>query len=307
MKKVGEYLIRGLMAVFAALPLGVHYFNARILAWLAGSVFRYRRAVVEDNLRHSFPDKDEAAIKALTRDFYNHFADLVVEAVWFGGCRNPKRLRRSHIVEVANPEEMAHLTEVAPSVSVMYSHTGNWELLGGIASYNYSDIDTGFTEQNFCVVYLKQSDPGMDGFLRKNRTAPLIDPEGYPGYLESREVVRYVFEHRAEKKIYNFITDQHPYFKSKDFLVVNFMHRDCDSMRGAAALACKFGMAVCYMGMPSDSRGHYKIEYTTIADDASDMDPDDIMRQYYKLLEKDLQAQPWNYLWTHNRWKRFPK
>ena len=120
-------------------------------------------------------------------------------------------------------------------------------------------------------------------------------------------MVRYVFEHRAEKKIYNFITDQHPYFKSKDFLVVNFMHRDCDSMRGAAALACKFGMAVCYMGMPSDSRGHYKIEYTTIADDASDMDPDDIMRQYYKLLEKDLQAQPWNYLWTHNRWKRFPK
>ncbi len=31
------------------------------------------------------------------------------------------------------------------------------------------------------------------------------------------------------------------------------------------------------------------------------------MRRYYKLLEADIEAQPWNYLWTHNRWKRFPK
>lgn len=289
------------------LPLKVHYALSRLLSFLAEKMFRYRVDVVNDNLVHSFPSKSGAEIKEIRHKFYNHFADVIAETIWFGGCRNPRRLRRSHLVELDNPQEINRLYAKAPSIMVLMSHAGNWELIGGIASYDYTGRPTFIREDNFCVVYLKQSDPGMGEFLRKNRTAPLIDPEGYPGYLESREVVRYVFEHRDEKKIYNFITDQHPYFKSKDFLEVNFMHRDCESMRGAAALACKFGMAVCYMGMPVESRGHYKIKYTTIADNASGADPDDIMRQYYKLLEQDIEAQPWNYLWTHNRWKRFPK
>lgn len=300
-------VIKCLTRPLAWLPLKVHYVLSSFLAFLAEKVFRYRVSLVDENLKHSFPGRDEAWLKDTRHKFYRHFADIIAETLWFGGCRGPKRLRRSRLVEIANVEELNGLYDNAPGVMVLMSHAGNWELIGGIASYNYSDKPSCFTEQNFCVVYLKQSDPGMNEFLHGNRTAPLIDPEGYPGYLESREVVRYVFEHRNEKMIYNFITDQHPYFKSKDFLEVNFMHRPCDSMRGAASLACKFGMAVCYMGMPSESRGHYKIEYTTIADNAAGMDPDDIMRQYYKLLEKDLEAQPWNYLWTHNRWKRFPK
>ena len=41
-----------------------------------------------------------------------------------------------------------------------------------------------------------------------------------------------------------------------------------------------------------------------LSDNASAEKPDDIMKRYYKLLEEDLQAQPWNYLWTHKRWKQ---
>ena len=29
----------------------------------------------------------------------------------------------------------------------------------------------------------------------------------------------------------------------------------------------------------------------------------EIMNKYYQLLEEDLEEQPWNYLWTHKRWK----
>ena len=28
-----------------------------------------------------------------------------------------------------------------------------------------------------------------------------------------------------------------------------------------------------------------------------------IMEKYYTLLEEDINAQPWNYLWSHKRWK----
>jgi len=40
-----------------------------------------------------------------------------------------------------------------------------------------------------------------------------------------------------------------------------------------------------------------------IAENASESTVSDIMTQYYKLLEEDLREQPWNYLWTHKRWK----
>lgn len=302
-----NYLLQSLTRLFALLPLKVHYCLSGVLAFLAEKIFRYRVSLVQENLERSFPARDQAWIKDIRHKFYRHFADVIAETVWFGGCRKPERLRRARLVELANPEEVNRLYAKAPGVMVLMSHAGNWELIGGIGSYDYSGNPTCIQEDTFCVVYLKQSNPSWDRFLKRNRTAPLIDPEGYEGYLESREVVRYVFDHRDQKKIYNFITDQHPYFKSKDFLVVNFMHRDCDSMRGAASLACKFGMAVCYMGMPCERRGHYRIEYTTITEDASAMPADDIMREYYKLLEADIEAQPWNYLWTHNRWKRFPK
>ncbi len=301
-----QSLVKFIMRALGLLPLRVHYFLSRILAFLAGKVFRYRVKIVEQNLAAAFPDKDTKELKHIRNRFYLHLGDVLAETIWFGASRGPARLRRSHLVEISNVEVLNGLYENAPGVMVLMSHAGNWELIGGIGSYNYSDQPSCFTEQNFCVVYLRQN-PMWDDIMRSNRTASLIDSEGFPGYLESREVVRYVFEHRDEKKIYNFITDQHPYFKSRDFLVVNFMHRDCDSMRGAASLAHKFGLAVCYMGMPCESRGHYRIEYTTITEDASSMDADDIMRKFYKLLEADIEAQPWNYLWTHNRWKRFPK
>ena len=28
------------------------------------------------------------------------------------------------------------------------------------------------------------------------------------------------------------------------------------------------------------------------------------MKLYHKHLEEDIQAQPWNYLWTHKRWTK---
>ena len=301
-----KFVVKSLMRLLGLLPLKLHYFLARLLAFLAGKVFRYRVKVVEQNLAASFPDKSAGELKKIRNRFYRHFGDVIAETVWFGACRGPKRLRRARLVEISNVEVLNSLYEKSPGVMVLMSHAGNWELIGGIGSYNYTDIPSCFTEQNFCVVYLKQN-PMWDAIMRDNRTAPLVDPGGFPGYLESRQVVRYIFEHKDEKKIYNFITDQHPYFRAKDFLKVTFMHQECESMKGAAELARRFGMAVCYLSMPVESRGHYKLKYVPICDSASSMEADDIMRRFYELLEADIEAQPWNYLWTHKRWKKFPK
>ena len=304
MKTLAALLVKGLLRLLSFLPLRVHYALGHFVAWLAGDVIRYRRDVVVHNLTKCFPDRNMSELKPVIKDFYRHFGELIAETVWFGGCRNPERLRRARLVEVENPEVAARLFEAAPSMVVMYSHSGNWELYGGICSYNYTDTPLPFTEQNYCVVYREQSSKMWNEILRENRFAPLKDRKHFPGYIETRDIVRYAFSHRDEKKVYNLNTDQRPYFASPANLEVEFMGQRVLTMTGGAALARKFGMSVAYLSMRRERRGHYLMRYTPICEDASRMSVEEMMKRYYQLLEQDIREQPANYLWTHQRFTR---
>ena len=297
-----RYLVRLLLRLLALFPLRVHYALGAFVSWLCEKVFRYRVGDVTVNLARSFPEKKYEDIKVLRHKFYRHFGDVVAETVWFGGSSG-RRLRRQHLVELENPEELNRLYDIAPSVMVLMSHAGNWELIGGMASYDYSGLPSKVTEDSFVVVYRQQSSRMWDWIMKRNRTAPLLDRKGFGGYLESKSAVRFVYENRDKKLFYNFITDQYPYFDAPDYLKVRFMNQDTVTMKGAAELARKFGMAVSFMSMRQEGRGLYKVNYKTICEDASAMDAGEIMKTYYSMLQADLEAQPWNYLWTHRRWK----
>ena len=304
MHKLGVFLLKVPLRLLGLLPLRVHYALGRFVAWLAEDVVRYRRDVVMHNLTKAFPEKNVWDLKPIRKAFYQHFGELVAEAVWFGGCRNAKRLRRARLVEVENPEVAARLFEAAPSMVVMYSHCGNWELYGGIESYNYTDKPLPFNEQNFCVVYRELSSRAWDEVMRDNRFAPLKDRKHFPGYIETKDLIRYAYSHRDEKKIYNVNTDQRPYFASPANMDVDFFGQRVQTMTGAAALARKFGMSVAYLSMRRERRGHYVMRYEPICEDASKLGVAEIMQQYYRLVEADIRQQPENYLWTHQRFAR---
>lgn len=291
------------MRLIGKLPLKAHYANSRFLAWLVGDVLRYRRDVVSFNLARCFPEKTTRELKALRKEFYRHFAEIVVEAFWFGACRDSRRLHDARIVEIANPEIISALFESSPSVAVLYSHCGNWELYGGIESYNYSGRPMPVSEHNFSVVYKRTNSKTTDEVLRMNRFAPLKDRDAYDGYVETMDLIRYAFKHRDEKRIYNINTDQRPYVSSGANIPVKFLGQDTQTMTGAAAIARKFGMAVCYLRMARKEQGHYIIEYVPICENASGSSVEDIMKRYYELLEEDIRKDPANYLWTHKRFK----
>ena len=301
--KVSAKITHGILRLFGRLPLGFHYANSRFLAWLIGDVVRYRRDVVSFNLGRCFPELATKELKALRKESYRHFAEIVVEAVWFGACRNPERLRKSRIVSVANPEVLADMYAKSPSVAVLYSHCGNWELYGGMVNYNYTENPSPATEKNFVVVYKKTKSESTDEVMRANRFAPLEDRDGFDGYVETKDLVRYAFRHKDDKKIYNINTDQRPYKSSGANIPVKFLGQDTSTMTGAAAIARKFGMAVCYLRSARQSQGHYVLEYVPICEDASQTGVEEIMAKYYELLEADIRKQPANYLWTHKRFK----
>ena len=301
MRKIGTALLRGILKLLGLLPLRVHYALGRGVAFLAEKVVRYRTDVVMMNLSRAFPEYKYKELKALKHAFYLHFGDLVAESVWFGAS-DAERLRRQEICRIANPEVLSSLFDSSPSVMVMYSHCGNWELCGGVASYDYSGAEVRFKEENTVFVYKKLTSPVWDEVMRLSRLSPVLDQDAFKGYVESNDLVRFVLSHKEEKRIYCVNTDQKPYKFAKATCEVDFLHQHTLTMTAAAALARKVGMAVVYLNIRPESRGHYVWEYTPVCPDASLMSAEEIMKAYYALLQKDIEALPENYLWTHKRW-----
>ena len=134
MKKLLVNIARGVVVVISRLPLRFHYFMGRILSWILKNVLKYRYGTVMINLARSFPEKKYKELEKIASQFYRHLGEIFVEAIWFGGC-NYKRLYKSGLVTVTNPEVFNELFAAAPSMTVLYSHCGNWELLGGFLGY----------------------------------------------------------------------------------------------------------------------------------------------------------------------------
>jgi len=296
-------LAGGFLRLLGRLPLGWHRWWGRVLGDFVRSTLHYRNDVVMANLARCFPDKDYDQLKRISKRFYRHFATTFTEMIWFGACRGEKgrkRLHDSHIVELTNPEELNRLYAGAPQLMMLQTHTGNWELIGGIRNYSYG-TELAIMPDSFAVTHMRLHSHTWDQIMEWNRTAPVCD-QGFDGYVEASEVLRFALNKKGQKFGYSFITDQFPY-TSYEHPTVQFMHQATPTMTAAASLACKLDMAVVYLRYECREEGGYRMTLVPISEHAKGEDPLKIMERYYALLQEDLEKQPWNYLWTHKRWK----
>lgn len=302
MKKLFVNIIRGAIVLISKLPLKVHYFVGDILSWIAGKLFRYRYDTVIINLSRSFPDKKYKEISAIAKEFYRHFGEIVAEAMWYGGS-SYKRLYKSGIVTVTNAEELNELYLSTPSMTVLSTHCGNWELLGGFLGYRTTSGEkVAIREEEISVVYKKLSNPVSDEVFKRNRVSPL-EIVGTKCEVESSNILRYALSHKGERRVYIYPADQAPYWYAGKHPIGEFMHQQTNAMLGSMGVACKMSHSVMYLKMKRVERGRYEMTLIPICRDASQMAPEDILRKYYDLLQEEINESPYNWLWTHKRWK----
>ena len=300
MGKFGVKILRGAVKVVGSLPLKVHYAFAGFITWILRDVMRYRNDVVLTNLARSFPDKKYHEIKQIYKEFYKHLGELFVEAIWFGAS-NYKRLYKSGIVTVTNPEVFNEVFENTPNTTVLFSHCGNWELLGGFLGYRTSTgVKMAMEEKHIRVVYKELHSKFSDDFFRRNRVNAL-ETVGTECEIESSKILRTALKGRNEKAVYIYIADQYPYVSA--FHVGEFLSQPTLAMLGSAGVAHKLGHAVVYLKMKRVQRGKYEMTFIPICEDASKMTPEEIMRKYFDILEEEIRETPHNWLWTHKRWK----
>jgi KDO2-lipid IV(A) lauroyltransferase len=302
MKKLLANMVRGIIVILSKLPLKFHYFMGSVLAWIARNIFRYRYSTVLINLSRSFPEKKYKEIEEIAEDFYRHLGEIVAEAVWFGGS-SYRRLLKSGIVTVMNQEEIDDYFFNSPSMTVLSTHCGNWELMGGFLGYRtLSGNKVAIQEEHISVVYKKLSSDVFDEVFKHNRVAPL-EIVGTECEVESSNILRYTMRHKDERRVYIYPTDQAPYWKAGKHPIGEFMHQQTNVMLGSVGLACKLSHSVMYMKMKRVERGRYEMTLIPVCRDASAMTPEEIMRKYYDLLQDEINETPHNWLWTHKRWK----
>ena len=302
MSELAVKLFRGVLVTFSKLPLKVHYFFADIFTWFVKRVMKYRADVILVNLTRSFPDLKYWDLRKIWNEYYNHLGEIIAEAIWFSGS-SYSRLRKNGIVKVVNPEVASEAYDNSPSVTILSTHCGNWEILGGLLGYEtLSGKKFSFGEKDITVVYKKLTNDISDRVFALNRIAPL-EEVGVECEVESMNILRYAIKNRAQKRVYIYPTDQSPYRQASAHPVGLFMNQETNAMLGSAVLASKLSHAVVYMKMKRVRKGYYEMSFVEICRDASKMKPEDIMRKYYDLLEEEIKETPCNWLWSHKRWK----
>lgn len=304
MKKIIAKFIRGMIVVLSQLPLKFHYFMGDVFAWIAMNLLKYRFGMVWMNLSRAFPEKKYKELKSVVKDFYRHFGEIIAETIWFGGS-DYRRLVRQGIVEIRNPEVLNEMYDTAPSVTILNSHCGNWEILGGMIGYmGAKGQPCSFTENDISVVYKRLSSEVADYVFGENRLAPVVVK--YPTCrIEAGNILRFAISNRNSRRVYVYPADQSPGRGTSHYDIGNFLNQQTYAVTGSVGIACKLSHAVVYMKMRRVRRGKYEVEFIPICMDASKSSIDEIIRAYYSHLEEEIRETPANWLWSHNRWKMY--
>src|SRR3972149_5285051 len=79
MQAIGFYLLLPFLYLVSILPFSFLYLLSDFIFVIAYHGLGYRKKVVTENLRNSFPEKSAAEISGLRRRFFRYFCDMSLE------------------------------------------------------------------------------------------------------------------------------------------------------------------------------------------------------------------------------------
>lgn len=288
MKKVGFWLVKALAYLIALTPFGLLYLRSDIYFFFLYHIIRYRRKVVRDNLVKSFPDKDIKEIKKIERRFYHNFCDLVVEICKMMRLKPDEMASR---VTFTNPELMQSLYEKGRSVFASIPHSGNWEWYGKLMHT--------VSEHKASAIYKKVKDPYFEAFMKELRMNFNKDQEVM---IEASTALKTLVRRKDMVNAILIVADQSPRGVDTDYWT-DFLHRDTCWFYGLEKMARLLDYAVVFVDMRRVGRGRYTVTFDLICEDPNTMEEGAIMEQYVRHVERFIQDDPDNWLWSHRRWK----
>ena len=279
----------GLFYLISLLPFSVLYFLSDGLYYLLYTVIGYRKQVVRDNLRRSFPTKNEQERLDIEKTYFRFLADNLIESLKSLSMSKKSFQKRFHL---KNPEIITQFTDKNQSILLAMSHYANWEWSA-----------PGLTLQipvKTILVYKPLSNKSAEKVINGIRAqyGALMVP--------MKQAIRTIIEHQGETTITFMVSDQTP--SARDNMhFVNFLNQPTAVFKGLEKIAKLTKSPIVYMHVERVKRGYYQAEFSVLEANPLATAEDEITEKYNKKLENIIVANPAYWLWSHKRWKHQPK
>ena len=283
MSKILFYLI---IKPLSFLPYGVLHVISRCFYFLMYYVIGYRKKVVRQNLRNSFPEKSESEIKSIEKKFYKHFLDIIIESVKLFSVSEKQLQRR---MRVTNPEVVDQYSKEGQSVIIVGGHYNSWEMAGTALGNQI--------HHQAVALYSVLKDPFFDRIMKDSRErfgTRMVSTKRSSRFFagESRDNCAIIFG-----------ADQSPTY-NKSVYWTTFLNQETALAVGTEAYAKKYNFPVIYVYVRKQKRSTYTMTFEVITDKPQETPEGYISVEHTKRLESEILNEPEFWLWTHKRWKR---
>ena len=131
-------------------PFWLMYRISDLIYLIMYYIFSYRKVIVFNNLRNSFPEKSEKEITRIAKDFYQYFFDLMLETFKTLTMSKKQAMKRCAF-DIESLELLNKLYDDNKDIIIVMGHYGNWEYGG--TSFNSYCISASRFIISRCVVF----------------------------------------------------------------------------------------------------------------------------------------------------------
>jgi KDO2-lipid IV(A) lauroyltransferase len=285
--RLAYFVVRIFVCVVQALPLELCASLARRLATLCTHVFRIRRDLIEDNLRHAFPHMSAEERTAVTWRMWEHLFLMIVEIV-----HAPRKIHdtnwRDYITLYRTDELVRALFDDRATI-IICGHYGNFELSGyGMAVLGFPSF----------TVARPLDNPYLDRFLNEFRAHSgqyILSKTGSAGQIEG------VLAGGGNLAL---LGDQYAGPKG---CWVDFFGRPASSHKAVALLTLgNPAQAVfCFIRRVGNRPLCHVMGTEGVLDPraAGHLTVTEVTQWYTRLLEQTIRIAPEQYWWLHRRWR----
>jgi KDO2-lipid IV(A) lauroyltransferase len=280
--RLAYYLI---VRPLSMLPLFILYRFSDLFYFLLITIFPYRKTVIDENIRRSFPQMSELEQRAIRKKFYRHFADILIEGIANLSMSQSELSKRFKVI---NPEVMQELYDKKKSVILVSGHYNNWEWLISAQQFLFPHQAMGIGMPMTSKFWDKKVNE------RRQRFGMKVVHSG-----NFKEEIKGMKEPVAILTL----SDQSPGDSRKSYWM-DFLNQTTAVLFGTEQMAHTYDMAVVFFALKKVKRGYYEMELKLITEEPRKLPWGAITDAHTRMLEYEIRYKPENWIWSHKRWKR---
>ena len=275
--------------LMSLLPFWALYLLSDFLFIVIYYITGYRRKVVQENLRNSFPEKSEEERRIIEKKYFQYLGDLIVETIKMISA-SEKSVRKR--VTGTNIELINNYFAEGRSIVGAVGHYCNWEVANlGLNYYFHKPI---------VVVYKPLSNKIFDEFFLKMRS------RFGSRLVAMKNIARTLVSLRKESTFSLLVADQTPVAHEATYFT-EFLNQPTAFFLGIEKLAKLTDQVVVFCDVRRVKRGYYEYTFIPVAEKAKETAEHEITEAYVRCLETMIRREPQYWLWSHRRWKFKPE